>query len=98
MQEQPSSLVFRQKVPKSNGLIWGTTGFRRVSMNRLLVGKTVEDRQAGVRATVARFFRMLQEPLTSLPHQTDDDGCHLAGVRTAVSGSGHHFRRSALHA
>ncbi len=69
MQEQSYSLAFRQKYPKFNGLIWGYHWFQVGLYEPLLVGKTVEVRQAGVRATVARFFQMLQAPLTSLPYQ-----------------------------
>lgn len=69
MQEQPYSLAFRQKYPKFNGLIWGYHWFQVGLYEPLLVGKSVEERQAGVRATVARFFQMLQDPLASLPYQ-----------------------------
>ena len=69
MQEQPYSLAFRQKYPKFNGLIWGYHWFQVGLYEPLLVGKTVAERQAGVRATVARFWQMLREPPASLPYQ-----------------------------
>ncbi len=69
MQEQPYSLAFRQKYPKFNGLIWGYHWFQVGLYEPLLVGKTGAERQAGVRSTVARFWQMLREPLTSLPYQ-----------------------------
>jgi hypothetical protein len=69
MQEQPYSLAFRQKYPKFNGLIWGYHWFQVGLYEPLLVGKTVAERQAGVRATVARFWQMLREPPVSLPYQ-----------------------------
>ena len=69
MQEQPFSLAFRQKYPKFNGLIWGYHWFQVGLYEPLLVGKTVAERQAGVRATVARFWQMLRDPMASLPYQ-----------------------------
>ncbi len=69
MQEQPYSLAFRQKYPKFNGLIWGYHWFQVGLYEPLLAGKTVAERQAGVRATVARFWQMLREPPASLPYQ-----------------------------
>jgi hypothetical protein len=69
MQEQSYSLAFRQKFPKFNGLIWGYHWFQVGLYEPLLVGTTVAQRQAGVRATVARFFQMLTEPPRTLPYQ-----------------------------
>jgi hypothetical protein len=69
MQEQPYSLAFRQKYPKFNGLIWGYHWFQVGLYEPLLVGTTGAERQAGVRATVARFWQMLQDPMASLPYQ-----------------------------
>jgi hypothetical protein len=69
MQEQPYSLAFREKYPKFNGLIWGYHWLQVGLYEPLVVGKTGEARQAGVRATVARFWQMLENPLASLPYQ-----------------------------
>jgi hypothetical protein len=69
MQEQPYSLAFRQKFPKFNGLIWGYHWFQVGLYEPLVVGTTAAERQAGVRATVARFFQMLQDPPRTLPYQ-----------------------------
>ncbi len=69
MQEQPYSLAFRQKFPKFNGLIWGYHWFQVGLYEPLLVGRTGVERQAGVRATVARFWQMLQDPPHTLPYQ-----------------------------
>ena len=69
MQEQPYSLAFRTKYPKFNGLIWGYHWFQVGLYEPLLVGTTSEARQAGVRATVARFWQMLKEPTRTLPYQ-----------------------------
>lgn len=69
MQEQPYSLAFREKYPKFNGLIWGYHWLQVGLYEPLMVGATAEARQAGVRATVARFWQMLQDPPRSLPYQ-----------------------------
>jgi ketosteroid isomerase-like protein len=69
MQEQPYSLAFRKRYPKFNGLIWGYHWLQMGLYEPLLVGRTVSERQAGVRATVARFWQMLADPSRTLPHQ-----------------------------
>jgi uncharacterized protein (TIGR02246 family) len=69
MQEQPYSLAFRQKYPKFNGLIWGYHWLQMGLYEPLMVGKTRTEKQALMRATVARFFQMLNDVPGSLPHQ-----------------------------
>jgi hypothetical protein len=69
MQEQSYSLAFRQTYPKFNGLIWAYHWFQVGLYEPLLVGRTQAERQAGVRATVARFWQMLQAPDSTLPYQ-----------------------------
>ncbi len=69
MQEQPYSLAFRTQYPKFNGLIWGYHWLQVGLYEPLMVGKTVEERQAGVRATTARFWQMLQDPPRTFPYQ-----------------------------
>ena len=69
MQEQPYSLAFRKQYPKFNGLIWGYHWLQVGLYEPLMVGRTVEERQAGVRATTARFWQMLQDPPRSFPYQ-----------------------------
>jgi len=59
MQEQPYSLAFREGFPKFNGLIWAYHWLQVGLYEPLVVGRTVEERQAGVAATVARFKQML---------------------------------------
>lgn len=59
MQEQPYSLAFRKDFPKFNGLIWSYHWLQVGLYEPLVVGRTVEERQAGVAATVARFRQML---------------------------------------
>ncbi len=69
MQEQPYSLAFREKYPKFNGLIWGYHWLQVGLYEPLMVGTTAAARQAGVRATVARFWQMLEDPPRTLPYQ-----------------------------
>ncbi len=69
MQEQPYSLAFRKQYPKFNGLIWGYHWLQVGLYEPLLVGRTVAERQAGVRGTVARFWQMLQDPPRAMPYQ-----------------------------
>jgi hypothetical protein len=69
MQEQPYSLAFRQRYPKFNGLIWAYHWLQVGLYEPLLVGRSADERQAGVRATVARFWQMLQDPPRTFPYQ-----------------------------
>ena len=69
MQEQPFSLAFRKRYPKFNGLIWGYHWLQMGLYEPLMVGNTPTEPQAMVRATVARFFQMLDDVPRSLPHQ-----------------------------
>lgn len=69
MQEQPYSLAFRKRYPKFNGLIWGYHWMQVGLYEPLVVGRSAEERQAGVRATVARFWQMLEDPPRTLPYQ-----------------------------
>ena len=69
MQEQPYSLAFRQRFPKFNGLIWAYHWLQVGLYEPLLVNSTSAARQGGVRATVARFWQMLEDPPRSFPHQ-----------------------------
>ncbi|MBC8087378.1 MAG: nuclear transport factor 2 family protein [Phycisphaerae bacterium] len=69
MQEQPYSLAFRERFPKFNGLIWGYHWLQVGLYEPLMTGTTREARQAGVRATAARFWQMLADPMSTLPYQ-----------------------------
>jgi hypothetical protein len=69
MQEQPYSLAFRQKYPKFNGLIWAYHWLQVGLYEPLVVGTNSNERQAGVRATVARFWQMLGDAPRTMPHQ-----------------------------
>ena len=68
MQEQPYSLAFRQKYPKFNGLIWAYHWLQVGLYEPLVVGKSIEERQKLVRATVARFWQQIENPPTTMPH------------------------------
>jgi hypothetical protein len=68
MQEQPYSLAFRQRYPKFNALIWAYHWLQVGLYEPLLVNPTSDARQAGVRATVARFWQMLRDPPRSMPY------------------------------
>ena len=69
MQEQPYSLAFRTEYPKFNGLIWAYHWLQVGLYEPLVVGRTAEERQAGVAATVARFRQMLGDAPRTMPHQ-----------------------------
>jgi hypothetical protein len=69
MQEQPYSLAFRKGYPKFNGLIWAYHWLQIGLYEPLLKGQTVEERQSLVRATVSRFWQMLEDPPQKMPHQ-----------------------------
>lgn len=68
MQEQPYSLAFRKGYPKFNGLIWAYHWLQIGLYEPLIVNRTPETRQAGVRATVARFWQMLDTVPDNMPH------------------------------
>jgi hypothetical protein len=69
MQEQPYSLAFRKKYPKFNGLIWAYHWMQVGLYEPLLAGRDSDERQAGVRATVGRFWQMLSDAPRTLPYQ-----------------------------
>jgi hypothetical protein len=67
MEGQPYSLAFRQKYPKFNGLIWGYHWLQVGLYEPLMIGRTREERQAGVTAAVARFRQMLDSAPEHMP-------------------------------
>ena len=69
MEGQPYSTAFRKNYPKFNGLIWAYHWLQVGLYEPLMVGKTEAERQAGVRATVARFWQMLEDPPRTFPYQ-----------------------------
>ncbi|MBW3630546.1 MAG: hypothetical protein KY464_14780, partial [Gemmatimonadetes bacterium] len=67
MEGQYYSTAFRKAYPKFNGLIWGYHWLQVGLYEPLLLGRTPEERQSGVTATVARFRQMLVNAPENLP-------------------------------
>jgi hypothetical protein len=67
MEGQPYSLAFRQGYPKFNGLIWGYHWLQVGLYEPLMIGKSQEERQAGVAAAVTRFRQMLENAPEHMP-------------------------------
>jgi len=67
MEGQHYSTVFREGYPRFNGLIWGYHWLQVGLYEPLMVGRTAEERQTGVAATVARFRQMLEDAPRNLP-------------------------------
>jgi hypothetical protein len=68
MDGQYYSLAFRERFPKFNGLIWAYHWLQIGLYEPLLVGRNADERQALVRATVARFWQMLENPPETMPY------------------------------
>ncbi|MGQ0767236.1 MAG: hypothetical protein ACT4OZ_16430 [Gemmatimonadota bacterium] len=68
MQEQPYSVAFRRDYPRFNGLIWAYHWLQIGLYEPLLTGRTIGERQSGIRATVGRFWQMLADPPRTMPH------------------------------
>ncbi|MBA2246140.1 MAG: hypothetical protein H0W11_14385 [Gemmatimonadetes bacterium] len=68
MDGQFYSLAFRERFPKFNGLIWAYHWLQIGLYEPLLVGRNVDERQALVRATVARFWQMLENAPETMPY------------------------------
>ena len=67
MEGQHYSTAFREKYPKFNGLIWGYHWLQVGLYEPLMTGRTPEERQSGVAATVARFRQMLENAPENMP-------------------------------
>jgi hypothetical protein len=67
MDEQYYSKVFRERYPRFNGLIWAYHWLQMAVYEPLIVHDTPEQRRAGVMATVARFWDMLEDAPANLP-------------------------------
>ena len=67
MEGQRYSLVFRRRYPKFNGLIWAYHWLQVGLYDALLAGATPAARDSLVRATVARFWSMLEDPPRRMP-------------------------------
>jgi hypothetical protein len=68
MDGQFYSLAFRERFPKFNGLIWAYHWLQVGLYEPLMLGNTPDQRQALVRATVARFWQMLEDPPRTMPY------------------------------
>jgi hypothetical protein len=68
MDGQYYSLAFREQFPKFNGLIWAYHWLQIALYEPLLVGRSAEERQTLVRASVTRFWQMLENPPESMPY------------------------------
>jgi hypothetical protein len=67
MDEQYFSQVFRKRHVKFNGLIWSYHWLQVGLYEPLILGKTPADKKAGVKATLARFWSMLEAPPGGFP-------------------------------
>ena len=67
MDEQYFSQTFRKAYPKFNGLIWAYHWLQVGLYEPYLEGQTEAERKAGVQATVARFWSMLEDAPRRMP-------------------------------
>src|SRR5215207_9773255 len=67
MEGQYYSSAFRDRYPKFNGLIWGYHWLQVGLYEPLVAATTLEQRQTGVLAAVARFRQMLENPPEHTP-------------------------------
>ncbi|MSR35892.1 MAG: hypothetical protein EXR95_04490 [Gemmatimonadetes bacterium] len=67
MEGQYYSTVFRTRYPKFNGLIWAYHWLQVGLYEPLLVGGSLDERQTGITATVARFWQMIERAPLNMP-------------------------------
>lgn len=67
MDEQSFSQTFRKTYPKFNGLIWAYHWLQVGLYEPFIEGENKVERKAGVQATVARFWSMLEDPPSRMP-------------------------------
>ena len=67
MEGQYYATAFRENYPKFNGLIWGYHWLQVGLYEPLMVGRTTDERQAGVTAAVTRFRQMLVNAPENMP-------------------------------
>ena len=67
MDEQYFSQVFRKAHPKFNGLIWAYHWLQVGLYEPLIAGRTPAEKKAGIKATLARFWSMLEDPPGRFP-------------------------------
>ena len=68
MDGQYFSGAFREKYPRFNGIIWAYHWLQVGLYEPLIINATLDARQTGVTATVARFRQMLENPPQTMPH------------------------------
>ena len=67
MDDQYFSQTFRKAYPKFNGLIWSYHWLQVGLYEPYIEGQTRAERKAGVQATLARFWSMLEDPPGRMP-------------------------------
>lgn len=67
MDDQYYSRVFRHGYPKFNGLIWAYHWLQVGLYEPLIEGHSVSERKAGVQATIARFWTMVEDAPARFP-------------------------------
>ena len=67
MDEQYFSQGFRESHPKFNGLIWAYHWLQVGLYEPLIIGTTPAEKKAGVKATLARFWTMLEDAPRNFP-------------------------------
>ena len=67
MDEQYFSQRFRKDFPKFNGLIWAYHWLQVGLYEPLMLGRTRAEKKAGVKATLARFWSMLEDAPARFP-------------------------------
>ena len=67
MDEQYFSQTFRKAYPDFNGLIWAYHWLQVGLYEPYLENQTEAERKAGVQATIARFWSMLEDPPSRMP-------------------------------
>ena len=69
MDEQPFSQTFRKGYPKFNGLIWSYHWLQVGLYEPFIEGRTKAEKKAGLAATVARFWSMLEDAPARFPRE-----------------------------
>lgn len=67
MDDQYYSQVFRRGYPKFNGLIWAYHWLQVGLYEPLIEGRTPSERKAGIQATLARFWSMIEDAPARFP-------------------------------
>ncbi len=67
MDDQYFSQIFRRSQPKFNGLIWAYHWLQVGLYEPLIAGATPAEKKAGVKATLARFWSMLEDAPARFP-------------------------------